>query len=165
MTDSNDEITTIPEQPKRIGGMTFETLAVSAFIFGVFAIVAAVFAIGMSARAVSVATGGGGGGGTGSAGGGGGGNGAVTLEVSASEFAFDPSSLAVAENGKIVLNNVGTVQHDIAVKEDESFTMDLVDPGSSGELDLSGLAPGEYNVFCTVPGHEAAGMKGTLTVG
>lgn len=162
MTDSNDAMTTTSAQPKRVGGMTFETLAVSAFIFGVFAIVAAVFAIGMSARAVSVANGGGGG--TGSAGGGGGG-GAATLEVSASEFAFDPSDLAVAENGKIVLSNKGSVQHDIAVKEDESFTMDLVDPGSTGELDLSGLAPGEYNVFCTVPGHEAAGMKGTLTVG
>lgn len=149
---------------KRVGGMTFETLAVSAFIFGVFAIVAAVFAIGMSARAVSVANGGGGGGGgTGSAGGGGGG--AATLEVDATEFAFDPSALAVAENGKIVLTNSGSVQHDIAVKEDDSFTMDLVDPGATGELDLSGLAPGEYNVYCTVAGHEAAGMKGTLTVG
>lgn len=164
MTDSNDEITTIPEQPKRIGGMTFETLAVSAFIFGVFAIVAAVFAIGMSARAVSVANGGGGGGGTATAPGGGGG-GAATLDVGATEFAFDPSEMTVAENGKIVLTNNGTVQHDIAVKEDESFTMDLVDPGETGELDLSGLAPGEYYVFCTVPGHEAAGMKGTLTVG
>lgn len=145
--------------------MSFETLAVSAFIFGVFAIVAAVFAIGMSARAVSVANaGGGGGGGTPSAGGGGGG-GAEVIEVSATEFAFDPSALVVAENGKIVLTNDGTVQHDIAVKENDAFEMSLVDPGETGELDLSGLAPGEYNVYCTVPGHEAAGMKGTLTVG
>lgn len=159
MTDTKDQ-TTVSDQgnAKRVGGMSFETLAVSAFIFGVFAIVAAVFAIGMSARAVSVANGGGGGG---SAGGGGGG-GAAQVEVKATEFAFDPSEIKVAENGKIVLKNDGAVQHDFSV---EGMTMDLVDPGNTGELELKGLAPGEYKFICTVPGHEAAGMKGTISVG
>ena len=27
------------------------------------------------------------------------------------------------------------------------------------------LKPGTYSFYCPVPGHEAAGMKGTLTVG
>ena len=48
-------------------GTTFETLAVCGFIFGLFAIVAAIFAVGLAARAASDASGSGGGG---SAGGG-----------------------------------------------------------------------------------------------
>jgi uncharacterized cupredoxin-like copper-binding protein len=27
------------------------------------------------------------------------------------------------------------------------------------------LSAGEYRFYCTIPGHEQAGMKGTLTVG
>lgn len=146
----------------RVGGMSFETLAVSAFIFGIFAIVAAIFAIGMSARAVEVANNGGGGGGTEASAGGGGGGGAASVDVAMSEFAFDPSDIKVAENGKIVLTNNGQMEHDFSV---EGLTSDLIKPGASGELELKGVAPGEYKFICTVAGHEAAGMKGTITVG
>lgn len=79
-----------------------------------------------------------------------------------SEFAFDPSDIKVAENGKIVLTNNGQMEHDFSV---EGLTSDLIKPGASGELELKGVAPGEYKFICTVAGHEAAGMKGTITVG
>lgn len=162
MTDTNASETTSGQTPGRVGGTSFETLAVSAFIFGVFAIVAAVFAIGMSARAVEVANRGGGGGGAAAPSGGGGGGGAAEVQVKAVEFAFDPKDIKIAENGKIILTNAGSVQHDISV---EGVKSDLVDPGKTGELVLKGVAPGTYKFFCTVPGHEAAGMKGTITVG
>ncbi len=151
MTESN-------ESTKR--GMTFETLAVVGFIFGVFAMVAAVFAIGMSARAVEVAGSGGGGSGGGEAAAGGGGP--ASVDVDMKEFAFDPNDITVAADGKLVLNNVGEVAHDLSIGD---LTSELVDPGASGELDLAGLEPGEYSFICTVPGHEAAGMKGTIKVG
>lgn len=144
----------------RIGGMSFETLAVCAFIFGIFAIVAAVFAIGMSARAVEVA-GQGGGAGSGDAVAGGGG-GPATVDVAMKEFAFDPSDIKVAADGTIVLSNNGSMEHDFKV---ENLTSEMVKPGGSGELSLKGLAPGQYKFICSVPGHEAAGMKGTITVG
>ena len=35
--------------------------------------------------------------------------------------------------------------------------------GASENLTLD-LSEGEYTYLCTVPGHEQAGMKGTLTV-
>ncbi|MCB1258028.1 MAG: cupredoxin domain-containing protein [Microthrixaceae bacterium] len=159
MTDTTTTEVQTTQGSGRVGGTTFETLAISAFIFGIFAIVAAVFAIGMSARAVEVANGGGGGS---KATTGGGGGGAAEVQVKATEFAFDPKDIKVAENGKIILDNAGAVQHDFQV---EGLTMDMVDPGKTGELVLTGLAPGEYTFICTVPGHEAAGMKGTITVG
>lgn len=74
----------------RVEDVSFETLAVSAFIFGIFAIVAAIFAIGMSARAVEVANNGGGGGGTEASAGGGGGGGAASVDVAMTEFRVRP---------------------------------------------------------------------------
>ncbi len=35
--------------------------------------------------------------------------------------------------------------------------------GGTKTLSLN-LPPGTYTFYCSVPGHEAAGMKGTLTV-
>ena len=61
-TDTADESAGAPASSTRKGGTTFETLAVCGFIFGMFAIAAAVFAVGLAARAVTEAEGGGGGG-------------------------------------------------------------------------------------------------------
>ncbi|MEO6988457.1 MAG: hypothetical protein ABI239_07405, partial [Aquihabitans sp.] len=53
--------------PKK--GTTFESLAIAGFVFGIFAMVIAVFAVGLAARAVSESGGGGGGGGGAASGG------------------------------------------------------------------------------------------------
>jgi len=39
----------------------------------------------------------------------------------------------------------------------------LISPGKTATLTTT-LTPGSANYLCTVPGHAAAGMKGTLTV-
>ena len=39
----------------------------------------------------------------------------------------------------------------------------VVQPGSTSTIKVA-LKPGTYTFYCPVPGHEAAGMKGTLTV-
>jgi uncharacterized cupredoxin-like copper-binding protein len=39
----------------------------------------------------------------------------------------------------------------------------VVGPGATAHLTLT-LAPGRYRFYCPVPGHRAAGMRGTLVV-
>jgi plastocyanin len=73
---------------------------------------------------------------------------------------------AKAGNVTIDLNNSQALQHDVAV-EDSSGTVlgkaPLVAQGSTS-VTLANLKPGTYTYFCTVPGHQQAGMQGTLTV-
>ncbi len=73
---------------------------------------------------------------------------------------------AKAGNVTIDLDNTQAISHDVAV-EDSSGTVlgksDLVAQGKSS-VTLDNLKPGTYTYFCTVPGHQQAGMQGTLTV-
>jgi uncharacterized cupredoxin-like copper-binding protein len=81
------------------------------------------------------------------------------------EFAITPAAITLAVDGTITVRNEGTVQHDLAVKgHEDGYKVDLVSPGKSATLDLAGLAAGTYDVYCTVAGHEAAGMKATLVI-
>ncbi len=66
---------------------------------------------------------------------------------------------------KIDFTNQSPVGHDVKISDSSGAQLggtDLVTGGSAtATVDL---APGQYTFFCDVPGHEDAGMKGTLTV-
>jgi plastocyanin len=72
-----------------------------------------------------------------------------------------------APAGKVTFTftNDSPVPHDFAIEsgEDELGVTKQISGGASEDLTVT-LKPGEYTYYCTVPGHEAAGMKGTLTV-
>ncbi len=78
------------------------------------------------------------------------------------EFFFKLSSQS-APKGKVtfVFKNVGHVQHDFAI--DGKITK-LIGPGKKATLVVNFAKAGKYPYLCTVPGHAAAGMKGTFTV-
>jgi uncharacterized cupredoxin-like copper-binding protein len=92
----------------------------------------------------------------------------VALSAAADgSLAFNTNKLAAkAGTVTVVMTNPsgsGTA-HGIALSgSGVSQTGDVVDPGSASTLSAK-LKPGSYTFFCPVPGHEAAGMKGTLTV-
>jgi plastocyanin len=93
---------------------------------------------------------------------------AGSTKVTLSEFKFDPSSVTVT-HGKVVfwLINSGNVAHDLAIRDSSNNRIaasELVSAGDSKEFDVANLAAGSYVIFCTQPGHEGSGMKGTLTV-
>ena len=64
----------------------------------------------------------------------------------------------------IVMKNVSILPHDVAIKGNGvNAKGKLVGQGGTSTVKAA-LKPGKYEFYCTVPGHEAAGMKGTLTV-
>jgi mono/diheme cytochrome c family protein len=70
---------------------------------------------------------------------------------------------ATAKAGKVTLEskNDATVPHNIALKGGPSGK--IVSGGQVSKVQVN-LKPGSYTFYCAVPGHEQAGMKGTLTV-
>lgn len=73
---------------------------------------------------------------------------------------------ATAKAGKVTLmsKNDSPVPHDISVKDgsiDEKGNQ--VTDGGTSKVTVD-LEPGRYTFYCSVPGHEQGGMKGTLTV-
>ena len=86
----------------------------------------------------------------------------TTVRVVMTDYDFTLSKIRIV-HGKAVFRivNTGEVIHDfkIAGKKTPYFTT-----GQSGILGVALKKPGKYLFVCTVPGHIAAGMKGTLTV-
>jgi uncharacterized cupredoxin-like copper-binding protein len=70
---------------------------------------------------------------------------------------------ATAKAGKVTVEskNDASVPHDIAIKGGPSGP--VVQGGGTSKI-TANLKPGSYTFYCTVPGHEQAGMKGTLTL-
>lgn len=95
-------------------------------------------------------------------------SGAVTVKADASgALAFDQTTLT-AKAGKVTVAMVNPsssgIPHGIAV-QGNGVDKDgkTVSPGGTSTVTLT-LKPGTYSFYCPVPGHKAAGMKGTLTV-
>jgi uncharacterized cupredoxin-like copper-binding protein len=86
-----------------------------------------------------------------------------TVVVDESEFKIvTPTTTFKAGQITFRAKNVGKIPHDLAIKGTSDKT-NLIQPGSSATLSVN-LKPGKYLLYCTVPGHEAAGMKLNITV-
>ena len=101
-------------------------------------------------------------------GGGGGPTQSVKLSADQTNIAYTTKSLsAKAGNVAIDFNNPNSsLAHDVCVQTSSGQELGCTPQitGSSATLSLNNLKPGSYTFFCSVPGHEQAGMKGTLSV-
>jgi plastocyanin len=94
--------------------------------------------------------------------------GGETVDVAADPggaLAFEQKTLqAPAGAVSFQLENQASVPHDFCIERDgqEVGCSDEITE-SSTTLDVD-LEAGEYAFYCSVPGHRAAGMEGTLTV-
>ena len=85
----------------------------------------------------------------------------TAIDVSETEFKIAMPSTLSAGKYMFQVKNDGKIAHDLAVKGGEKTK--LIQPGGSAQLTVT-LKKGKYTFYCTVPGHEAAGMKVDVTV-
>lgn len=77
------------------------------------------------------------------------------------EFHFILSKSSVSKGVvTFTVTNKGKLEHDFKIG---GRTTKKIKPGKTNTLRLS-LRAGKFKYICTVPGHAAAGMRGTLTV-
>ena len=96
------------------------------------------------------------------------GGGGETLAFSAPEdgsLKFDQGDVtAKAGTVTVTFDNPSSVPHALAIEGNGvDATSETVTASEAPPVEVE-LAPGTYTFYCPVGGHEAAGMKGTLTV-
>ena len=98
-----------------------------------------------------------------------GGGAGQALSISANpegQLKYSMSTLT-AKAGKvsITFTNTAPLSHNLTVASSSGAQLGATETFQGGSKTLSlNLTPGVYKFFCTVPGHRAAGMEGTLTV-
>jgi len=92
---------------------------------------------------------------------------AESVELTATEYSFDPADVSVDAAGEVTftVTNDGEETHALEVEgngiEEET---ESIAPGESGTLTVE-LEPGEYEFYCPIDGHREEGMEGKLVVG
>lgn len=93
-----------------------------------------------------------------------------TERVVMDDFAFAPAVIrlpAETDGFTLVLDNVASQPHDLTVDglpEDSPVHLLLFGDTRDVPYLLPPLPAGEYRVYCSLPGHEEAGMTATLVV-
>lgn len=92
--------------------------------------------------------------------------GAGAIQVTASEYQFSPTALT-AKAGPVTfrITNGGSDTHEFEIFQGDKVVDEVEDivPGISRDLTVT-LAAGDYTFVCALNGHDALGMKGTITV-
>lgn len=90
-----------------------------------------------------------------------------TVDLTATDFKFDPSDSTVKSgNVSFNLKNDGQVTHSLEIEDVNGEDKELegqVSPGQNGTLTVD-LKPGKYDFYCPVGNHRQMGMTGEITV-
>ncbi len=93
------------------------------------------------------------------------------VEIVSYDIYFEPKEVTIPADTDvtIVLPNEGVTLHNFSIDDNKNEDLPFepididIDPGATEQVAINAPA-GEYYFYCNVPGHEAAGMWGTLTV-
>ncbi len=111
---------------------------------------------------------------------------ATEVTVEETDFLFSPDTITVPLGKPVTLTitNGGVVEHDFGIQQigvsdvsmghEEGMSHDMgameldlhvaTQPNSVSTITFTPTEAGEYEFFCSVPGHKEAGMMGKLTV-
>lgn len=85
------------------------------------------------------------------------------LELVGTEMRYTPSKIAVAHGDvRVVLHNGGIVDHDLRIEGKPALVV-AASPGQTAAATWR-LDTGRYRIYCSLPGHRAAGMEAVLEV-
>ena len=84
---------------------------------------------------------------------------ADVTSIELTEFALSPASVTVPAGGSLEVVNAGTAAHNLSIVDSGIVTTDLA-AGDTETLDLSSLAPGEYEILCDDPRARRLGHDG-----
>src|SRR5262245_62967239 len=89
----------------------------------------------------------------------------ATVKLESGNTFFKPSKVSVPKAGIIgvTLKNVESGIHDLVIRNVPGFQIEVSGEGDTVTKKVD-LKAGKYYFYCTIPGHEEAGMHGNLTV-
>jgi hypothetical protein len=90
----------------------------------------------------------------------------TNVNVTEKEFSIALEGGNTIQPGRttFVVQNAGKIEHDLAIQgPGEDVKTRLIPGGQSSDLEAN-LNPGKYRFYCTVPGHDEAGMRVNVTV-
>jgi plastocyanin len=91
---------------------------------------------------------------------------APVVPVTVKDFALDPKDVSKQGQVNLDVTNEGPTIHNVTIRDDGgkvlAATMDL--KAGESEVLTADLAAGSYILYCSLPGHESLGIKGTLVV-
>ena len=92
-------------------------------------------------------------------------SGATEISVVGTEFSFSPASISVkaGEQVKITFRNNGRVPHNL-ILEGLGIETKTISGGQTDIVEFIAPSLGTYAFFCSIPGHRAAGMEGSLKI-
>ena len=92
----------------------------------------------------------------------------VTVEMKASNFAFDPGRIVARKGDTLVLHvtNVAKEKHEITVKDPSGKIVKSADlpAGQTVTLEVPLATAGVYPFYCDIDFHSGLGMKGRIEV-
>lgn len=92
------------------------------------------------------------------------------VRIDGVDIAFEPDNPEAGPGPAVIeFRNTGSLAHNIVFRDVEGAPTanaddEFLESGTEQSFDVE-LTPGVFEFYCSVPGHEAAGMVGTLTVG